>query len=125
MIAGANSILRWLALASLVALAGCAGGAADLSQPLAGPLVRQRLVGRTFTGLVGNQRFFITFARNGTATYYGTVTQYVHWRVGDAGLCIAWDDASGEKCGPVYMLGYAAYRVGSVTMKEIAVPHRF
>jgi hypothetical protein len=124
MVGGGSSILRRLVFLGLAALAGCAG-TEDLSQPLTGPVVRSRLVGRTFTGLVGNQRFFITFAPNGTATYYGADAQYVHWRVSDAGLCIDWNAAAGEQCGPVYMLGYEAYRVGSVTMKEIAVPHRF
>jgi hypothetical protein len=124
MIVAGGPILRRLVLACVVVLAGCAG-TEDLSQPLTGPVVRQRLTGRTFTGLVGNQRFFITFARNGTATYYGADARFVHWRAGNEGLCIAWDDAGGETCGPVYMLGYAAYRVGSVTMKEIAMPHRF
>ncbi|MGH7088227.1 MAG: hypothetical protein ACREFQ_04945 [Stellaceae bacterium] len=105
-------------------LAACIGDT-DLRQPLSGPTIRMDIIGRTFTGIVGNQRFFVTFHENGTATYVGAEAQYVHWRAGPEGLCIRWYDAAAEKCGPVHLLGYASYRVGTITMTEISGPKRF
>jgi hypothetical protein len=116
-------VLR-LAPALLLAVAACAE-AEDLNEPLSAPMVRQQITGRTFTGLDGNQRFFITFERNGAATYYGATTEYVHWRADRDGLCIKWYDAAAEKCAPVYLAGYESYRVGTITMQEFALPHRF
>jgi len=116
--------VRHFCLSGLVVVAGCTG-AEDLSQPLDAPMVRSGIIDRTFTGLIGDQRFLITFDRNGTATYYGAVAQYVHWRASDQGLCIQWYDVAGEKCAPVYLTGYESYRVGSITMKELGTPRRF
>ena len=118
---GSTARLFWLT--ALIAVVGCSDE--DLSQPLSAPMVRSRITGRTFSGVVGDQRFLITFAFNGTATYYGADAQYIHWRAGDEGLCIRWYDAADEKCAPVYMLGYESYRVGTITMQEFALPHRF
>jgi len=110
-------------LAGLAVLAGCAGQE-ELGQVLPPTMLRAQLTGRTFTGLIGQQRFFITFNRDGTASYYGAETEYVHWRADDQGLCIEWYGAVGEKCAPVYLAGYASYRVGTITMRQIAVPRR-
>lgn len=119
-----GSKARPFLLTALLVVAGC-DYPVDLSQPLSAPMVRSGITGRTFTGLVGDQRFLITFDRNGSATYYGADAQYVHWRAGDEGLCIKWYDATAEKCAPVYLTGYESYRVGSITMKEFGMPHRF
>ena len=116
--------MRRLLLTGLTVVAGCTD-AEDLSQPLSPPMVRSGITDRTFTGLIGDQRFFITFERNGSATYYGAVAEYIHWRAGDEGLCIRWYDATDEKCAPVYLIGYDSYRVGSIPMQEFALPHRF
>ena len=117
--------MRHLVLAGLVVVAGCADSE-DLSQPLSAPMMRAQITGRTFTGLIGNQRFFITFDRKGTASYYGAEAEYVHWRTDDdQGLCIRWYEAAVEKCAPVYLTGYESYRIGTITMKIFALPHSF
>ena len=115
---------RHFCLAAVIAVAGCTG-AEDLSQPLSPPMVRTGITNRTFTGLIGDQRFLITFNFNGSATYYGANAQYIHWRVGNEGLCIRWYDAADEKCAPVYLVGYESYRVGSIAMHELEMSHRF
>lgn len=116
--------MRGLLLLGLLALAACASEP-DLSQPLSGSMIRMQMTGRTFTGLVGAQRFFITFHGNGSATYYGADAQYAHWHADGQGLCIRWYDQPDESCAPVYLTGYASYRVGTVTMQEFALPHQF
>lgn len=116
--------MRLLGIA-FIALVGCADQDDYIGHPLSSDLIRSHIVGRTFTGTVGAQRFFITFDPNGTATYYGADAQYAHWRATGEGLCIRWYDAPQESCAPVVPLGYLAYRVGGVTMQEMDIPHRF
>jgi hypothetical protein len=119
-----KAVRRHVILAGLTAVVACTGPE-DLTQPLSASMIRSQLPGRSFTGLLGNQRFFITFDRNGTATYYGDQTEYVHWRASDEGLCIRWFSAPNEKCAPVYLMGYQSYRVGSITIREFPLPRRF
>jgi hypothetical protein len=116
--------VRKLGPLCLVLLAGCAGSL-DVSQPLSSTKIREQLIGRTFTGLTGDQRFFVTFNGNGSATYQGADAQFVQWRADDRGLCIRWYDEGAEKCAPVFVVGNTSYRIGSITINQIDIPHRF
>jgi len=102
---------------ALAAAAGCAEP--DLSQPLTGVMIRERLAGRLLVVSELGRDYRLRLEPNGVAVSSGSVAEFGQWRATEGrGLCLKWHDQA-EACAPVYQTGAAHYRAGQMQVSVL------